>query len=92
MFNGKKNAKAAGKITITHKKIVFQICGHKSIIFPKPVQGIDKIPANLTVFIISINFLPPILAESTTEGFLELCKGPCSFPFTTLFPLLKTAL
>lgn len=76
----------------TQKKFVFQICGHKSIIFPKPVQGIDKMPANLTVFIISINFLPSILAKSTTKGFLELGKGPCSFPFTILLPLLKTAL
>lgn len=48
-FNEKKNAKAVEKITIT--RIVFQISEHKSIIFPKPVQTIDKMPPNLSVHI-----------------------------------------
>lgn len=61
-FNEKKNAKAVEKITIT--KIVFQISEHKSIIFPKPVQTIDKMPPNLTVFT-SINSLLPMLTEGS---------------------------
>lgn len=59
-----KMPKLQWKITIA--EIVFQISEHKSIIFPKAVQSIDKMPANLAVSI-SINFLPAIPAESTTR-------------------------
>lgn len=55
-FTRRENAKASGEVTITNT--VFQISGHKSILFLKSVHRIGKMPANLAVFI-SINFLPP---------------------------------
>lgn len=80
-FDGKENAKAAGKITTT--KTVFQISGHKSIIRPNAVQRREKMPANLSVCK-SSNFLLATLAESTTGGFQGPALGLHSLTTTVM--------
>ena len=69
-------------------KIVFQISEHKSIIFPKAVQRMDKMPANLAVCM-SINFLPAIPAESTTRGFQSSVQGPALVLSRSYYPCYK---
>lgn len=69
-------------------KIVFQISEHKSIIFPKVVQRMDKMPANLAVCM-SVNFLPALPAESTTRGFQSSVQGPALVLSRSYYPCCK---